>query len=155
MTGVQICFFPYQTLCHAASGEVLSQSLAPNLRSRHVTIKLLAVLGSAPNPPAGPAPQPHPPSLITRGLASRDVASPLPLPASPRFYYLLAVHFQILSIDLHPHNDHLVIPFPPDGCVPEAAHVQRVVDTPDDLGSRRASTRVPTQKDNKSPRGQA
>lgn len=90
-----MCFFPYQTICQAASGKVLSQSLAPNLRSRHVTIKLLAVPGSAPNPPAGPAPQPHPPSLITRGLASRDVASPLPLPASPRFYYLLAVHFQI------------------------------------------------------------
>lgn len=59
---------------------------------------------------------------------------PLTSPWSPWCRYLLAVHLQILPVDLHPHNDHLVVPLPPDGCVPEAARVQGVVDTPNDLG---------------------
>ena len=67
---------------------------------------------------------PYPPSLITQGLASCSVAPPYLSLLPPGFCYLLAVHFQILSIDLHPYNDHLIIPLPPDGSIPEAARVQ-------------------------------
>ena len=102
-----------------------------------VTIRLLAVPRSAPSPPPGPAPLRHPPSLITQGPASGSVPPPCLSLLPPGFCYLLAVHFQILSIDLHPDNDHLIIPLPPDGSVPEAARVQWVVDTPNDLGGKR------------------
>lgn len=136
MTAAQTCFFLSQTVSHAAPGKVPCQSLAPHLSS---VWPLSSWLFKA-QPPAlsaGPASLLCPPNLRTQGLASY-LSPPCYLSlVSARFHYLLAVHFQILSIDLHPHNDHLVIPLPPDGCVPEAARVQWLVDTPDDLGRKR------------------
>lgn len=111
-----------------------------------VTIKLLTT-GSSPIALHRSYTSPCLPKLTMRVRSSRTLwCLPLTSLDSPLVYYLLAVHFQILSIDFHPHNDHLIIPLPPDGCVPETACVQWMVDTPNDLREKEASTSVPAQK---------
>ena len=119
----------------------------PNPRSCYVTLMLLSVLGSVPKSfyrscTSALSSQPHKPGS---DLTLSCLPPYLSL-VSSWFYYLLAVHFQILSIDFHPHNDHLIIPLSPDGCVPEAACVQRVVDTPNDLGRKRGRSSTEGQQ---------
>lgn len=65
---------------------------------------------------------------------------------TPSVFYLLAVHFQILTIDLHAYNDYFIIPLPPDGCVPETARVKRVVNTANDLREKEVDTYVLAQE---------
>lgn len=122
----------------------LWKPLAPKPRSCCVTLILLTVCKLSPNLCRRSCTSACPPNLIIQALTSHGAASPLTRPGSPWFHYLLAVHSQILSIDFHPHNDYLIIPLPTDGCVPEAARVQRGVNTPNDLGRRRGRYRSPS-----------
>lgn len=61
--------------------------------------------------------------------------SPCPTPASldQQPLHLLAVHLEILPIDLNLDYDNLVVPFLPDRRVPDVAPVESLVDAPNDL----------------------
>lgn len=94
-------------------------SAGPALHLRECCVIANFLPWHSPNLSPGPVPPPSPPPSWFSHTGINLLLSLGPLPV----YYLLAVHFQILTIDFYTYNDHFIIPLPPDGCVPETASV--------------------------------